>query len=67
MAARQSAAMDKAILYVADGCTVAEAAILAGVSKTAVYRAMVRLGIDKPGRKPENTDSPPLAASPPRR
>lgn len=67
MSARQSAAMDKALLYLADGCTVAEAARLAGVSKTAVYRAMVRLGIDKPGWKRKNTDSLPLAASPPRR
>jgi len=63
MSARQSAAMDKALLYLADGCTVAEAARLAGVSKTAVYRAMVRLGIDKPGYRRKNTYSLPLAAS----
>ena len=63
MSARQSAAMDKALLYLAVGCTVGEAARLAGVSKTAVYRAMARLGIDKPGYRRKNTDSLPLAAS----
>jgi len=63
MSARQSAAMDKALLYLADGCTVAEAARLAGVSKGSIYRAIARLGIDKPGWKRKNTDSLPLAAS----
>ena len=63
MAAKQSAAMDKALLYLADGCTVAEAARLAGVSKGSIYRAIARLGFDKPGWKRKNTDSLPLAAS----
>lgn len=57
MAAKQSAAMDKALLYLSDGCTVYEAARLAGVSPSSIYRALKRHGIDKPGWKRKNVQA----------
>lgn len=52
MAARQSAAVDKALRLIAKGHTLAEAARRAGVSWSTLWRAQIRAGTRPKPRKP---------------